>query len=264
MNCGLQSNTIFSQVAGTYAIQRKFQATMNIGGSVKGVFSRLGYTFKRFEFPADNPIDVLGALVELRLRPGFFVLQIGANDGKFDDPAWETIRKHRLKALLVEPMPGMFEKLIENYSDQPQVTCENCAIAREDGEVTLYHVPPHPSLPPYVTRVASFSRQVILKQRGKVPTIDKFIEQISVPALSLRTLLQKHGISKVDWLQLDTEGFDFEILKMLWATPIRPEIISFECEHLNRSDKIGCAKMLRKAGYNYISLGRDAIAIQPR
>jgi hypothetical protein len=60
------------------------------------------------------------------------------------------------------------------------------------------------------------------------------------------------------------EGFDFEILKMLWAMPIRPEIICFECEHLNRSDKITCATMLREPGYNYGSLGVDAIAVRPR
>ena len=158
----------------------------------------------------------------------------------------------------------MFEKLTANYSDQPQVICENCAIAREDGDVTLYYVRPDPSLPKYVTQVVSFSRKVLLKQRGVVPNIGKFIEQISLPALSLETLLKKHCIHKVDWLQLDAEGFDFEILKMLWATPIRPEIVCFECEHLNRSDKIACAAMLGEAGYNYISLGRDTIAIRPR
>jgi FkbM family methyltransferase len=237
---------------------------MNFGGSVKKFCSRLGFTLRRFEFPTDNPIDILATLVESRLRPDFFVLQIGANDGKFDDPAWGTIRKHQLQALLVEPIPTMFKELTANYSDQPQVTCENCAIAREDGNITLYHVRPNPSLPAYVSRVASLKRQVILKQRGKVPNIAKFIEPISLPALSLRTLLQKHGIRKVDWLQLDTEGYDFEILKMLWATPIRPEIISFECEHLNRSDKLACAAMLRGSGYNYIGLGRDVIAVRPR
>jgi FkbM family methyltransferase len=237
---------------------------MSFKRSVKKLFSRLGFTLKRFEFPTDNPIDVLAILVQSRLRPDFFVLQIGANDGKSDDPAWAIIRAHQLQALLVEPLPTMFAKLTENYSDQPQVTFENCAIAREDGEVTLYHVRPDPSLPPYVTRLASFSREVILRQRGTVPNIGNFIEQISLPALSLRTLLKKHGIHRVDWLQLDTEGFDFEVLKMLWATPIRPEIICFECDHLSRSDKIACAAMLREVGYNYISLGRDTIATRPR
>ena len=60
---------------------------MPTGRSVESLFSRLGYTFKRFEFPSDNPIEVMGLLVESRLRPDFFVLQIGANDGKSDDPA---------------------------------------------------------------------------------------------------------------------------------------------------------------------------------
>jgi FkbM family methyltransferase len=237
---------------------------MNFGGSVKRLFSRFGYTFKRFEFPADHPIDIIGMLVESRLRPDFFALEIGANDGKTEDPAWATIRRHQLQALLVEPMPANFKKLTANYSDQPQVICENCAIAREDGDVTLYYVRPDPSLPEYVTHLTSFSRKVILKHRGVVPNIGKFIEPISLSALSLGTLLKKHGVQKVDWLQLDTEGFDFEILKMLWATPLRPEIICFECEHLNRTDKIACAAMLHEASYDYISLGRDVIAVRPR
>ena len=61
--------------------------------------------------------------------------------------------------------------------------------------------------------------------------------------------------------RLDTEGFDFEILKMLWETPFRPTLITFESEHLSRHDKLACAQELRREGYQYVTINRDTIAL---
>lgn len=45
------------------------------------------------------------SLVEMGRRPGeIVVLQIGANDGEQCDPVAHFIRKHRWKAVLVEPV----------------------------------------------------------------------------------------------------------------------------------------------------------------
>ena len=45
------------------------------------------------------------SLVEMGRRPGdVIVLQIGANDGEQCDPVAHFIRKHRWKAVLVEPV----------------------------------------------------------------------------------------------------------------------------------------------------------------
>jgi FkbM family methyltransferase len=224
----------------------------------------MGLTLKRFEFPHGHPFEVVSMVVASVLTPDFVVVQIGANDGSSDDPAGEIIRRRRLRAVLVEPIVPMYRKLTEYYADFPNVVCENCAIAREDGTMTLYTVRPDASLPPYVTRLASFDRRVILKQRGTIPTIAKFIEPVTVPAMRLETLLRKHEIGRLDWLQLDTEGFDFEILKMLWETPFRPTVIGFESLHLSRADKIACAAMLRREGYRYVTVDRDTVAICER
>jgi FkbM family methyltransferase len=234
---------------------------MYIAGWVKRSLARRGITLKRFEFPNDRPFQMLRMVVESVLSPDFQVVQIGANDGFSDDPAAEIIRTHDLKALLVEPIVPMYRKLVEYYAGFPNVTCENCAIARQDGTMTLYTVRPDPSLPRYVTRLASFDRNIVLRQRGTVPTIARFIEPVQVPAITLQTLLGKHDIDRLDWLQLDTEGFDFEIIKMLFETPFRPRVISFESVLLSREDKLACAKALRREGYRYVTVDRDTIAI---
>jgi FkbM family methyltransferase len=237
---------------------------MHVIDAVRSVLARMDVTVKRFEFPTDNPIELLPLLVDsLRAtRKDFFVLQIGANDGHSDDPIASIVRSRGLRALMVEPLPKMFGLLADFYSDQPNVACENCAIGHEDGSATLFHVRPDPSLPEYVQRVASFSRDVILKQRRAVPNIGSYIETLQVPTLSLATLVAKHHIDRIDLLQVDTEGFDFEILKMLWATPLRPPIINFESAHLSRPDKLACAEMLKRAGYRYLNIGQfDTLAV---
>jgi FkbM family methyltransferase len=235
---------------------------MYLIGSVKRSLGRAGLTLKRFEFPHDHPFDLLPMVVDSFLTPGFTVVQIGANDGVSDDPAGEIIRAHRLRAVLVEPIVAMHRKLAAYYADFPEVACENCAISWEDGTMTLYSVRPDPGLPPYVNRLASFDRRIILKQRGVVPNIARFIEPVQVPALRLESLLRKHDLTRLDWLQLDTEGFDFEILKMLWRTPFRPKVIGFESLHLSRGDKLACAAALRREGYRYVTIDRDTIALR--
>src|SRR5262249_10318349 len=109
---------------------------------------------------------------------------------------------------------------------------------------------------------ASFDRRIVLKQRGAVPNIARFIEPVQVPAMTLQTLLRKPDGPRLDWLQLDTEGFDFEILKMLFETSFRPSVISFESSHLCRDDKLTCAAALRRQGYRYVTLDRDTIALR--
>jgi hypothetical protein len=61
-------------------------------------------------------------------------------------------------------------------------------------------------------------------------------------------------------MQVDTV---FEILKMLWATPMRPGIINFESARLSPSDKRACAEMLTREGYRYLNVGRfDTLALR--
>ena len=64
---------------------------------------------------------------------------------------------------------------------------------------------------------------------------------MKVPSQKLTTLLGHHEVSHVDLFQVDAEGFDYEILKMLFATDFRPSIVSFENTHLSPADKRACA-----------------------
>jgi FkbM family methyltransferase len=221
-----------------------------------------GYELKPHLSHAAPSIDILDLAVrDLVARvPDVFFLQIGAHDGLSFDPIHEYVRHYHWRGLLVEPQPVIFKKLRENYAGEPQLLFENSAIAAQDGTLDL-HVFAGVDANDHASMLASTRKHYLQlngdRHRGR-------LEKITVPALSLGSLLQKHGVDRVNLLQIDTEGFDFEIIKMVDFGRIKPEIIHFENNFLNRRQKSECARLLGGAGYALLNLGIDTIAyLQP-
>ena len=60
----------------------------------------------------------------------FFVLQIGANDGKMADPVYKFVKLYKWRGLFVEPVTYLFERLVENYKECDGLRFENSVIAK--------------------------------------------------------------------------------------------------------------------------------------
>jgi FkbM family methyltransferase len=56
-------------------------------------------------------------------------------------------------------------------------------------------------------------------------------EKITVPTMSLRSLISRYDIESIEILKIDTEGYDCYILQQLIETPLRPLHIKFEYNH---------------------------------
>lgn len=192
--------------------------------------------------------------------PDLFFLQIGAHDGLSFDPIHEYVRRYHWRGLLVEPQPAIFAQLRKNYAGEDQLLFENSAIAPRDGTLDL-HVFEGADAANHASMLASTRKHYLTlngdNARGKLKTI-------TVPALSLASLLAKHHVGKVNLLQIDTEGFDFEIIRMIDFTRLKPEIIHYENNFLNRRQKSECARLLDAQGYAMLNLGVDTVAcLQP-
>lgn len=185
-------------------------------------------------------------------------LQIGAHDGKTNDEIYPFALLHEWNGIVVEPQPKIFKKLRENYEGrEEQIKLENMAIARRSPTAPLFIFDPANSdLPYHATMLASFSKEALIHNghgyRGG-------IIEIEVPTISLADLIEKYGIKALDILQIDTEGYDFEILKMLAETELRPEIIRFEHAMLPNSG-MEARQILVSLGYKVEMIGIDTIA----
>ena len=186
----------------------------------------------------------------------FVFLQIGANDGLTDDPIRRYVLRYGFRGVLVEPQPTAFQALARNYSGAPGLVFENAAIAAEDGEATLYRFKAG-SVPRWADCLASFSREALLNNFDSVSGV---IEEIRVPAISFATLLARHRLTGVDLLQIDTEGFDFEIIKMIDFRSFRPTMINFEAGLLLPAARQDCYEYLSSRGYKINENEFDAIA----
>lgn len=158
-------------------------------------------------------------------------VQIGASDGVSGDSVHPFVRTGRLKSLLVEPVAHSFLKLQKAYQGVPNVTSVHAAVGRADGVVTLYKVADSGRTidPFWSSQLASFSKAHILKHG--VPEAE--IESVQVPCYTLQSLLSNHGFDSLGFLQVDTEGFDAEVVKMALQLPVPPGCINFENVHLD-------------------------------
>lgn len=236
--------------------------------------TRMVSMLESYGYEVRKPLDVLKrnpsrvltphvrVLLDLLLRPRgeFFFVQLGANEGGEGDPIYRLVRQYKLPGLLVEPQLAAFEKLKAAYQGMDQVCLERVAIARERGSMTLYKLnPKYAHLYPHdPSGIASLSRDHIAKHvRGGEFIPDLVIEE-TVKTVPLAELLEAHHVLRIDLLQIDTEGFDFEILKMVDFRRFQPTLINLEHLHLTPHDREACIELLLKKGY-MVHFGHDDI-----
>jgi hypothetical protein len=113
---------------------------------------------------------------------------------------------------------------------------------------------------------SSFHRDTLLKQTSYVPDIADRILHTRVQAVTFPTIkriAQDMGTIKIDILHTDTEGFDGQVLDMMWQHKIEPTIVSFEWLHMTKIEMERQLTRLSTAGYR-LSMGRsDIIAYRP-
>jgi FkbM family methyltransferase len=186
--------------------------------------------------------------------PDFFVIQIGACDGVMADPIHEWILKDHWRGVLVEPQKLEFERLKNTYRNElDRIVLENVAIAESEGTRTLYRVKDSELKSDWQRGIAS------LLHRHR-PDDERFTSEV-VPCITLETLLNRHRVSRIDLLQLDVEGYDFEIIKMIDFEKIRPTLIRYEHAGLRSSDKHACKALLAAHGYRTLEMEFDTGAV---
>jgi hypothetical protein len=74
-------------------------------------------------------------------------------------------------------------------------------------------------------------------------------------------LLEEHGLNRLDLVQVDAQGYDYEIVRTIDFETVRPSIIRFEHAHLTDDQCNGCVELLASHGYRFIAERRDIIAL---
>ena len=65
----------------------------------------------------------------------------------------------------------------------------------------------------------------------------------------------------MDYFQIDTEGFDYEVIKMIDFDRINPKMIKFENVSLSKKDNNLVNSLLVKQGYYIFKENNDTVAV---
>ena len=205
----------------------------------------------------------------------FFVVQIGANDGYINDPIVKLIRKGNWKGVLLEPQQLVFNQYLQPlYSHYSGIHLVNAAISATLETRELYTI--SFSAERWATGLASFVKSSIegkindgyvdscIKKYEEIAPEKKenYIQTQNVQCITFENIIDQFKVTKIDLLQIDTEGFDFEVIKMFPFQIMKPKIISFESDRLSTSDFNDCKIFLVRQGYNVSDIGRDAVAVR--
>lgn len=193
-------------------------------------------------------------------------LQIGANDGMMNDPIYKFNLKNKslVFGYVLEPLPDIFLKLVNNYKSCANIKAFNFAIHASEAEMVLHRVKPslESQIPEFARGIASFD-STHWEKTTLVPNVD-YMEQVIVKCVSFDSFVKSNSIEKLDLLLLDTEGYDYQILMSIDFTLIRPKIIRFEHGVRNNimsaSSFVSICNHLNSFGYQIIAESYDATA----
>lgn len=223
-------------------------------GMIRRATRLLQSVYGRRSSAPEQPAPAFGMLLEReRLRHrDFFFIQVGANDGIRHDPLHAFVQAHRCRGILIEPQHAMFEQLRETYRDHAQLTLLNLAIGDAPHKKFYRMQAAPPDAPSWWHGIASFDRETVAKHRRFYPDIERYIVEDEVRCLTLKQLVDEHRVTRLDLLQIDTEGYDFEIIKMIEPTGLRPSLIHFEHKHLSDANRMACIQHLEARGYRLL------------
>jgi FkbM family methyltransferase len=170
---------------------------------------------------------------EIAVSDGDVVVEIGANIGEFT-------RAAALKALIlisVEPDPVAFNCLERNVSGLSNVTLFNGVVSEKNGNVDFY-----------------------ISSEGADSSIiepDGYEKMITVESMTLDTLLDKMGISHVDFLKIEAEGGEPEVLRGARNTLLVTRKVAIDCgpERKGSSTRNAVHECLKENHFNVFEKG---------
>ena len=206
--------------------------------------------------------DNIKKYLDLQSNKLFF--QIGTNDG--NDAFRLLVEEYEPeKIFLVEPWGSLYEKIHKSYSGKNYTLIEGVIHDKKEDETVLY-------FPDDAFNCTGNSTLVPMQNWNKEKLTPR-----KAPAYNFNDICQEHNITEIEFLMLDTEGFDNIILNSINFNKVKinnimTENFNFDTEECytdyykerNLLGKIGMDniyKKLTKLNYKRVKLEDDTLFI---
>jgi len=186
---------------------------------------KLGYSengiLKSHSMKASGEVYFIDVFLKQKITSDCVLVDVGANTGTYSSLLRKGFPKAKIYSF--EPNPNTFKVLSKNCGDSVELI--NKGIGEAEGELNLYFDPDN------LTSEQASSDPEILKTIAKAQNLTS--EKIAVTTLD--QFVEEYNIAEIDFLKIDTEGFELEALKgaksLLESNKIG--IIQFEFNEVN-------------------------------
>ena len=191
------------------------------------------------------------------IKERFKLMKTFVELGVCDFSTLEPLLDNGWKGYFVEPIERYAKKLIDKGYEYANVT--QAAISSYNGELKMYQTKEQTE--DELTWVNGVSHAV--EQQGErvltFPENEHLIEDtIDVPCYTLQTYLKMNNITSIDYLKMDVEGHETDILEAYdWS--VLPTYIKMEHTHI---DDIKMKDILEEQGYVVSVERRDLYAVR--
>jgi FkbM family methyltransferase len=180
------------------------------------------------------------------------VVQIGANTG--NDKLSKYLKQNYKElefGLFVDANPLVIDDLKKTYTQYSNIIVENIGIKllSHFGDTLKFYYHTKDVFDGTLYGITSCKLEHIQKHIMMCPHLEGGeIKEFEVPCITLENLFKKYDITELDWLLLDVEGIDAELLLTTdWS---KYDIKKIEFEHLHLGDnKNKIKEMLENLGY---------------
>jgi FkbM family methyltransferase len=175
-------------------------------------------------------------LARLLFKKGGYFVDFGATDGVTGNNSYILEKRYGWKGILAEPARCWHEALQRNRQANVELSC----VAATSGQTIPFHEK---------GVFSSMRSQLSLGRRLKQLTKPRRF--YDVPTISLLDLLKKHRAPRViDYLSMDTEGSELEILSAFDFSAYRFRVIT--CEHNYKPNREKIFALLSSHGYDRV------------
>jgi FkbM family methyltransferase len=181
-----------------------------------------------------------------RKNGGFFV-DIGAHDGVTFSNTFFLEKEREWTGICIEPIPDVFDKLILN---RRSININSC-ITQRSGIVTFRRVYGYNEMLSGILELMN-SEHVEQIENDCIQTGD-FYKDILIESKNINEILNEFKVKRIDYLSIDTEGAEYEIIKTIDFDKVNITFLSIE----NNNASTHVKKLLIGKGYKCISSVTD-------
>lgn len=180
-------------------------------------------------------------------KNGFF-MDIGAHDGVSINNTLYFSKNNNWNGINIEPIKPVYDRLVENRNNNINI---NCAVCEKDGTANfLWNIG-------YTEMISGletyYDPRHIERLQLENYNMGSVSERILIETKRVETICDEHNISHINYLSIDVEGAEFDVIKSINFDKVFIDVIGFE----NNFDDVSAPILEYLESRNYIVIHKS-------